>query len=172
MRRKSAIMELIRYLYDSPLGRLSILGDDERIHRLSFADAEPHMPEDGKGISPAILLCRKELDAYFSGNGRVFTVPLAPEGSPFQIRVWNELQRIPYGNTLSYGQLARQLGDAKCIRAAGSANGRNPIAILIPCHRVIGSQGSLTGYAGGLDRKKWLLDHEKRIAHGVWELGL
>jgi methylated-DNA-[protein]-cysteine S-methyltransferase len=165
-------MEQFIYLYDSPLGRLRIVADEGRIHQLGFLAPAAPEPDRPFGTSPAITLCCKELDDYFSGRGRTFTVPLALEGSPFRLRVWEELQHIPYGKTISYRQLARRLGDVKCIRAAGSANGRNPVAIIVPCHRVIGSNGSLVGYAGGMERKKWLLEHENRHAHGVRELGL
>ena len=102
----------------------------------------------------------EQLDAYFAGDREDFDLALAPHGTPFQQRVWEELTRIPYGETISYSELARRLGDPKLVRAVGLANGRNPISIVIPCHRVIGADGSLVGYGGGLERKKWLLEHE------------
>jgi methylated-DNA-[protein]-cysteine S-methyltransferase len=101
-----------------------------------------------------------ELDAYFAGEREDFGLALQPHGTPFQMRVWDELTKIPYGETISYSELARRLGDPKLVRAVGLANGRNPISIVIPCHRVIGADGSLVGYGGGLERKKWLLEHE------------
>ena len=107
---------------------------------------------------------REQLDAYFAGELEAFDLDLAPHGTPFQLRVWDELRRIPFGQTISYSQLARRLGDAKLVRAVGLANGRNPISIIVPCHRVIGASGNIVGYAGGLDRKRWLLAHERRVA--------
>ena len=111
----------------------------------------------------ATPVVREQLDAYFAGELSEFDLPLAPHGTPFQRRVWDELSRIPFGETTSYSELARRLGDPKLVRAVGLANGRNPLAIVIPCHRVIGAGGSLTGYGGGLDRKRWLLDLEARV---------
>ena len=102
----------------------------------------------------------KQFEEYFEGKRTQFDLKLAPKGTEFQKKVWNQLQEIQYGKTMTYQQMANQLGDPKVIRAAASANGKNPISIVIPCHRVIGSDGSLTGYAGGLHRKKWLLEHE------------
>lgn len=115
--------------------------------------------------------CVTQLEAYFEGSLQQFDVPLAPQGTEFQRRVWNKLLKIPFGQTQTYLQMARQLGDEKCIRAAASANGKNPLWIVAPCHRVIGTDGSLTGYARGLWRKKWLLDHERKILTGsTWQL--
>jgi methylated-DNA-[protein]-cysteine S-methyltransferase len=102
-----------------------------------------------------------QLDAYFAGERQDFELELAPHGTEFQKRVWDQLVRIPFGETISYSELARRLGDPKLVRAVGLANGRNPISIIIPCHRVIGADGSLVGYGGGLERKKWLLEHEE-----------
>jgi methylated-DNA-[protein]-cysteine S-methyltransferase len=102
----------------------------------------------------------EQLEAYFAGDREDFDLALAPHGTPFQQRVWEELTRIPYGETISYSELAWRLGQPKAVRAVGLANGRNPISIVIPCHRVIGADGSLVGYGGGLERKKWLLEHE------------
>lgn len=132
----------------------------------------PLSPIDLSGPPPPSPCAARNLTTISAAGAGHFTVPLALEGSPFRLRVWEELQHIPYGKTISYRQLARRLGDVKCIRAAGSANGRNPVAIIVPCHRVIGSNGSLVGYAGGMERKKWLLEHENRHANGVRELGL
>jgi methylated-DNA-[protein]-cysteine S-methyltransferase len=104
---------------------------------------------------------RAQLDAYFAGELVAFDVPLAVHGTEFQKRVWDQLVQIPYGETISYSELARRLGDLKLVRAVGLANGRNPISIIVPCHRVIGADGSLVGYGGGLERKQWLLEHEE-----------
>lgn len=109
-------------------------------------------------------LCKKELEAYIQGNLTQFTISLDLQGTAFQERVWLELCNISYGDTISYINLAKRLGDPKAVRAVGTANGKNPIAILVPCHRVIGQDGSLTGYAGGLDMKRWLLEHEARVS--------
>jgi methylated-DNA-[protein]-cysteine S-methyltransferase len=103
------------------------------------------------------------LERYFAGQQREFALALAPTGTPFQERVWNELRRIPFGTTISYAELARRIGEPKAVRAVGAANGANPIAIVVPCHRVIGADGTLTGYAGGLDKKRALLEHEAHV---------
>ncbi|MEZ4881989.1 MAG: methylated-DNA--[protein]-cysteine S-methyltransferase, partial [Flavobacteriaceae bacterium] len=113
-----------------------------------------------KELNDAVL----QLQEYFEGNRKEFNLKLSPKGTDFQKRVWQQLQQIPFGKTTSYQQMANTLGDPKVIRAAASANGKNPISIIIPCHRVIGSDGSLTGYAGGLHRKKWLLEFESPSA--------
>ena len=104
----------------------------------------------------------RQLDEFFSGKRQTFDFPLAPKGSSFQKRVWAELLKIPFGETISYGELARRMGNPAASRAVGRANATNPIALIVPCHRVIGSTGKLTGYGGGLDRKEWLLNHEAR----------
>ncbi len=108
----------------------------------------------------------QQLSEYFKGDRQIFNIPLNPKGTEFQQKVWKELQNVSFGKTASYQQIANALGDPKVIRAAASANGKNPISIIIPCHRVIGSDGSLTGYAGGLHRKKWLLQHESPVKQG------
>ena len=105
---------------------------------------------------------RGQLDAYFAGDRREFELPLAPRGTPFQTRVWDALRRIPYGETRTYAELAHDLDAPSACRAVGAANGRNPLSIVVPCHRLIGSNGSLTGYGGGLAAKRWLLEHERR----------
>ena len=107
-----------------------------------------------------LLVAASQLFEYFAGKRKRFDLPLAPEGTEFQLRVWEELQRIPFGERISYGDLARRIDDADAVRAVGAANGRNPIAVIIPCHRVVGADGSLTGYAGGIERKRRLLDLE------------
>ena len=141
----------------SPLGFTKITGDEEGISALSILNSEETITD----IIPVELEdCVHQLNEYFEGNRTQFDLQLNPEGTDFQKKVWNLLQTIPYGKTMSYLQLSQQLGDIKAIRAVANANGRNPIWIVIPCHRVIGSNGSLTGYAGGLQRKQWLLEHE------------
>ncbi len=114
-----------------------------------------------------IEVVTKQFAEYFGGKRTTFNVKLSPKGTEFQKKVWKRLEEIPFGKTCTYQQVANDLGDPKVIRAAASANGKNPISIIIPCHRVIGSDGSLTGYAGGLHRKKWLLEHENPVKQGV-----
>ena len=141
----------------SPLGFTKIVGDDDGIASISILDSE----EKETDIIPIELEdCVRQLNEYFEGIRTQFDLQLNPEGTEFQKNVWHLLQTIPYGKTISYLQLSQQLGDVKAIRAVANANGRNPLWIVIPCHRVIGSDGSLTGYAGGLHRKQWLLEHE------------
>lgn len=141
----------------TPLGNLGAAFDgDGRLTQLVRLHGKPPLAPEGP--SPKSLpYLKRQLEAYFTGNLRDFNIPMLVEGTDFQQKVWKELQKIPYGLAISYLELARRLGDEKCIRAAARANGANPIAILIPCHRVIGSDGSLVGYAGGLDMKEFLL---------------
>ncbi len=145
----------------SPLGTLAITGRAEGVSAISFVDDAPLSPPDAETL-PVLAQCAAELAEYFAGTRRAFTVPLNLAGTAFQMRVWAALQAIPYGETRTYMDLARLLGDEKAVRAVGAANGQNPVAVIVPCHRVIGSDGSLTGYAGGLWRKEWLLAHEGR----------
>ena len=153
---------------DSPVGHLQISGNEDFISEISFC-GEPISLESIM-LPPHFILCRQELNDYFAGNRKVFSFPFGQEGSPFQKKVWKVLETIPYGETISYASLARETGDIKNSRAVGFANGKNKLAIVVPCHRVIGQNGNLTGYAGGLHRKAWLLQHEARIAHGVLQL--
>lgn len=152
--------------FDSPIGPLVVAGDDDALTFL-------HLPRAGKPghvapewqRSPARLReARAQLAAYFAGKLLTFDLPLAPHGTEFQQRVWDELLQIPYGDTISYIELARRLGKPSAMRAVGAANGANPLAILVPCHRVIGANGTLVGYGGGLPAKRWLLDHERAHA--------
>jgi len=147
----------------SPLGTLEIEGDESGLIAIAFIDKEvPSTTVIPESLQEAV----KQLHEYFTKKRTVFDLKMAPQGTDFQVKVWNTLQNIPFGKTASYLDMAKTLGDPKVIRAAASANGKNPIAIVIPCHRVIGSDGSLTGYAGGLHRKKWLLEHESPICQG------
>lgn len=141
----------------SPLGFTKISGDEDGISAISILNSEEKVTD----IIPIELEdCVHQLNEYFEGKRTQFDLALNPEGTDFQKRVWDALQTIPYGKTCSYLELAQQLGDVKAIRAVANANGKNPLWIVVPCHRVIGSDGSLTGYTGGLYRKKWLLEHE------------
>lgn len=148
----------------SPIGDLLVWGDGESVSGLSFADSrKAAVVETGwERDDLAFADARSQLRAYFAGELVNFALDLQPRGTTFQRRVWSALCAIPYGSTTTYGRLASELGDPRGPRAVGLANGRNPIAIIIPCHRVIGADGSLTGYGGGLERKKWLLEHERR----------
>jgi len=149
---------------------LKMGGTDTYICQLTFVDKQEQITPATPGLSDVMRQCTEELIEFFNGKRRAFTIPVYQDGTPFQQRVWAELLNIPFGKTISYMDLAKKLGDVKAIRAAASTNGKNNIAIIVPCHRVIGSDRSLTGYAGGLPRKKWLLQHEFRIAHGVQTL--
>jgi methylated-DNA-[protein]-cysteine S-methyltransferase len=151
-------MENLFALYwQSPLGMIEIKGTEDAIISTFFVEEEGPSSENIPGV---LLQCRKELDEYFRGARKEFDVALAPVGTEFQKHVWDELLKIDYGNTTSYMAIAKKMNNPGAVRAVGMANGKNPIGIIIPCHRVVGGDGSLTGYAGGLWRKKWLLDHE------------
>lgn len=146
--------------YKSPIGTLEICGTEEYINRVLFLDSNFTR---GSKISPLLERCVQQLDEYFYLKRQIFDLPLSPQGTSFQKLVWQKLREIPYGRTSSYLEIARQIGNPKAIRAVGSANGKNPIAIIIPCHRVIGASGKLIGYGGGLWRKEWLLKHEQSV---------
>ena len=164
-------MQQFEHIYTSPIGRIKIVADKDCIHAITFID-DSVSTSNNEGIeSPAIIhQCIDELIDYFNGSRTQFTVPIHQSGTDFQQKVWKELYEVPYAKTMSYAELAKKLGDTKVIRAAASANGKNKIAIIVPCHRIIGSDSSLTGYAWGLAKKKWLLQHEFRIGHGVQTL--
>lgn len=143
--------------YKIPIGIAKIEGNENGIQSITVLDDKI---EISKLIPKNLQKCVQQLDEYFKGTRTVFNLKLNPQGTGFQKRVWKELLNIPFGKTRSYLEQSKKLGDAKAVRAIASANGKNPIWIVIPCHRIIGSDGSLTGYAGGLWRKKWLLTHE------------
>ena len=142
---------------ETPLGIAKIIGDYDGINAISILDTEEEISQN---IPEELLDCVTQLKAYFNSQLKTFNLKLNPEGTAFQKKVWKALLDIPFGKTTTYLQLSKQLGDVKAIRAVANANGKNPLWIIIPCHRVIGSDGSLTGYAGGLHRKQWLLNHE------------
>lgn len=148
--------------YDSPVGQLLMIGDGENIHRIDFATTCRPITLQSSWKSDASVFAEltNELDAYFKGSLKNFSVSVAPKGSEFQRKVWAALQQIEYGQTCTYADIAKSIGKPTASRAVGSANGRNPVSILIPCHRVIGTNGTLTGYAGGVKTKQWLLSHE------------
>jgi methylated-DNA-[protein]-cysteine S-methyltransferase len=141
----------------TPLGTALIEGDENGIVKISTLDGDVALSEAVPGILAEAV---QQLEDYFAGKRRDFSFKMNPQGTEFQKKVWQALLEIPFGTTTSYQELAVKLGDIKAIRAVASANGKNPLWIVVPCHRVIGSDGSLTGYAGGLWRKKWLLEHE------------
>lgn len=155
--------------YKSPIGLLKIGSTDQVITETIFVDNPADVTTPAE-ITPLLQQCVEQFIEYFNGQRRTFNLPVYQQGTPFQSRVWSELLNINYGKSISYMDLAKRLGDPKAIRAAASTNGKNNICIIVPCHRVIGSNHSLVGYAGGLWRKKWLLDHENKIAHGVQTL--
>ena len=158
---------MTHYTYmESPVGRLLLAGDEEGLQRVAFAEggkeARPH--SDWSNDARPLRLAIEQLKAYFAGDLQKFELPLRMEGTPFQLAVWRALQDIPYGETASYGEIARRVGTPQASRAVGLANGSNPIAIVVPCHRVIGSNGKLTGYGGGLGNKETLLALERKHA--------
>ncbi len=158
------------YLYKSPLGILEITCEEDCLKALLFRDEE--VTEKAPAAHPGVFMqqCIRQLDEYFDGSRQVFSLPLRQSGTAFQQKVWMQLCEIPYARHISYLELAKRLGDAKCIRAAGTANGKNNIAIIVPCHRVIGTNKKLVGYAGGLWRKQWLLEHEAHFGRGELKL--
>lgn len=139
----------------SPLGPLTLTSRENRLVSILFGEAAGSESDD-----PVLREARRQLEEYFAGSRREFDLPLGASGTPFQEEVWSVLGTIPFGQTSSYSDVARLIGRPRAVRAVGAANGRNPLAIVVPCHRVIGSDGQLTGYAGGLDIKRWLLAHE------------
>jgi methylated-DNA-[protein]-cysteine S-methyltransferase len=153
---------------ESPIGTLTLTAEGEVLTGVHMHDQRhapvlsPVIERDDAALAPFVA----QLQAYFAGELTDFELPIEPRGTEFQRRVWSSLQEISYGETISYGELARWVGNPKASRAVGLANGRNPVAIVVPCHRVIGADGSLTGYGGGLERKVWLLEHE-----GSWSPG-
>ena len=157
-------MTILTTTFDSPIGVLTLTGEDGLLTGLHMDD-QRHAPtgsDQWERDDAAFEDVLGQLDAYFSGRITDFDVRLRMGGTEFQRRVWDGLTRIPYGDTWSYAQLAEKVGNPRACRAVGLANGRNPVAVIVPCHRVIGANGTLTGYGGGLDRKRWLLDHEAR----------
>lgn len=156
-----------QYFFESPIGVLEIRYSDSLIHALLFCRDEQLSSTSIEKRPPVLKQCVKQLQEYFSGSRKIFDFPFSQDGTSFQKKVWDELCRIPYGRTVSYLELSKRIGDTKAIRAVGTANGRNNLAIIVPCHRVIGSNGNLIGYGGELWRKKWLLEHENKYANGV-----
>ena len=155
--------------FDTPIGTLRLVGDEQGLDRVDLPNAAAREPDASwqrarRTLPTPLRATKRQLAEYFDGTRRDFDLPLSADGTAFQRRVWNELCRIPYGETISYGELARRIGKPTASRAVGTANGRNPLAIVVPCHRVIGADGTLTGYGGGLLAKKALLVLERRVA--------
>lgn len=147
-----------RCVISTPIGHLAIREDEGAICAIDFTTEELCSP-----CSPLLQEAVRQLNAYFDGALTEFDLPLRMEGTAFRMKCWQALRTIPYGETISYGEQARRIGDPKAVRAVGGANHHNPISIVVPCHRVIGADGTLTGYGGGVDKKAWLLMHERRI---------
>jgi methylated-DNA-[protein]-cysteine S-methyltransferase len=156
-----------RTTIDSPIGTITLVVDEEALVEVHFPNESSPSTTDAADAAPSAhpVLGRAaaQLDEYFAGDRLEFDVPLAPEGTPFQLAAWQALRTIPYGETVSYGEQARRLGDRNLARAVGAANGRNPLPIVVPCHRVVGANGHLTGFGGGIECKAWLLDHERAV---------
>ena len=147
-----------RCVIDTPLGPIAIHEEEGAICAIDFTQGDLCPP------GTALLAeAARQLDAYFAGELTAFNLPIRLEGTDFRMQCWQALQTIPYGETISYGEQAKRIGNPKAVRAVGGANHHNPISIVVPCHRVIGADGALTGYGGGMDKKQWLLEHEKRI---------
>ena len=149
---------------DTPLGRMLLAGDGHALTFIGLPDSRHPLaiPADWQRDPAPFVEARRQFDRYFDGTLQAFDLPLAPRGTAFQLSVWNALKAIPYAHTISYVELARRIGNPNASRAVGLANGANPLSIIVPCHRVIGASGALTGYGGGLPAKRFLLDHEKR----------
>ena len=153
-------LDLLHTEMESPVGPLHLFANDKGLTALYMNIQRYEMPTGVEGSNAILEQTKQELTEYFEGNRRDFSVPLDPQGTEFRKSVWMELMNIPFGKTITYGELAKRLGDPLLTRAVGTANGANPISIIIPCHRVVGANGHLTGYGGGIERKRWLLDHE------------
>lgn len=159
---------LHRTTMPSPIGELTIVADDAAIVSIRFDTERDRRQPDVLAAAelpqhPVLRRAVEQLTEYFRGDRTEFDLPLAPDGTPFQLGAWTALRTIPFGTTVSYGEQAAVMGDRRKARAVGAANGRNPIPIVVPCHRVVGSNGHLTGFAGGIEAKAWLLDHELRV---------
>jgi len=159
-----------RTTIDSPIGTITLVADDDALVELHLPNEKPSSTTAAEETSPdehsVLERAASQLHEYFAGERREFDVPLAPRGTTFQLAAWQALRTIPYGETMSYGEQARRLGDARKARAVGAANGRNPLPIVVPCHRVVGANGHLTGFGGGIECKAWLLDHERAVRQG------
>ena len=148
----------------TPIGTVTLTSNGRALTRLWLTDTDLTEDSSVPSEEDAVLTAaREQLEAYFDARLQSFDLPLEPHGTEFQRCVWDSLKRIPFGETISYAELARRVARPKAVRAVGAANGRNPLMIIVPCHRVIGADGSLTGFGAGIERKRWLLDHETRV---------
>ncbi len=166
LRIQKKYLEFKTTYYKTPIGIAEIVGNDDGVQSISVMDDDKDLStslEITNGIPECLQDCITQLEEYFSGERTEFDLKLNPQGTDFQKKVWKELLNIPFGKTRTYLEQTKKIGDPKAIRAVASANGKNPLWIVVPCHRVIGSDGSLTGYAGGIWRKKWLLEHESPV---------
>jgi methylated-DNA-[protein]-cysteine S-methyltransferase len=163
-------MPEVKHIIETPIGKMAIHATGDAITAVLFVKQEDAITAREDSQHPLIQQCVVQLNEYFAGTRKSFDLPLQQKGSPFQQSVWRQLVKIGYGKTISYLELSKRIGDVKAIRAVGTTNGKNQVAVIVPCHRVIGSDGSLTGYAGELWRKKWLLEHEGKFANGVQTL--
>lgn len=165
--------QLARSVIESPIGELTIIASDDAVVAIMFGNepvpsqATLDVVDVEPGEHAVVDEAARQLDEYFEGERLEFDLPLEPRGTPFQLDAWMALRAIPYGETISYGEQARRLGDRNKSRAVGAANGKNPIPIVVPCHRVVGANGHLTGFGGGIEVKAWLLDHELRVRAGT-----
>jgi methylated-DNA-[protein]-cysteine S-methyltransferase len=165
-------IDFSRRIFEAPFGVVTVVGSDLGIRFVMFDnDAHPKPLErlriSETAIHDSVNNAITQLDEYFAGSRRNFDLPLDLHGTEFQVAAWNALAEIPYGHTASYGQQAASIGRPRAVRAIGGANGRNPVAIVLPCHRIVGADGSLTGFGGGIEVKKWLLDHEQTVLHSA-----
>ena len=149
-------------IIETPIGPMDAVFDGDALVELGFVRSDRSRLSGHQGSAGPASRAANQIAEYFAGRRRMFELELAPRGTPFQLAVWNELVKIPFGETVTYAELAFRIGRPAAVRAVGAANGANPIPVIIPCHRVIGSNGSLTGYGGGIERKQWLLAHEGR----------
>ena len=158
-------MTTCHHVIDTPIGPLTLIAADGELREVRFPNAPPVDERAGPDDpdDPVLVDAARQLGEYFAGTRLAFELPLGPRGTPFQLDAWRGLATIPYGETVSYGEQARRLGHDGKARAVGAANGRNPLPIVLPCHRVVGSDGSLTGFGGGLATKAWLLHHERQV---------
>jgi len=164
------MQELYYTYYESPIGLIRIGGTEHYIAELGFIDNKEQIKHGEPGLSDMMHFCTEQLIEFFAGKRKQFDIPIHQAGTEFQKKVWNELLNVPFGSTKSYLELSKKISDEKAVRAVAAANAKNKIGIIVPCHRIIGSDKNLTGYAWGMWRKKWLLQHEFRIKNGIQTL--
>lgn len=162
MDRQEVVCMYYQVDYDSPIGIIEITGTENHVTAVLFAEREHREHMQNEKTPEVLTICYEQLDEYFNSKRHEFTVPYFIEGTSFQNNVWQALTTVPFGKTASYKEIAQQIGNEKAVRAVGMTNSKNQISIIVPCHRVIGANGKLTGYAGGIWRKEWLLEHEKK----------